>query len=198
MILAVGLSSSAQKCEPTPVVAQDLDNTFVKIEKGPITSVSADPRDEFFNELFGEPRVTHVGDLIKVLERVANIRIHGVFMEIKNLQSSLTTISELRRAMVKFRASEKPLWVTVHDVDMPATCWPLLQPSEPFPLGGAMLPGPMFQLTYFGPALKSWELKSKSSARVNTKARWNHWSTMCPGSAREAYEAMEESLQRLS
>ena len=75
MILAVGLSQfSGKSAEPTPVVAQDLDNTFVKIEvKGPITSVSADPRDEFFNELFGEPRVTHVGDLIKVLERLAKI-----------------------------------------------------------------------------------------------------------------------------
>ena len=99
--------------------------------------------------------------------------------------------------MVKFRASEKPLWVTVHDVD---TASYLLASSASrvnlSPLGGAMLPGPMFQLTYFGPALK------KLGVEVEVFRAGKYKSAMEPlvndgpsDAAREMYEAMEESLR---
>ncbi|SMF25060.1 signal peptide peptidase SppA [Pseudobacteriovorax antillogorgiicola] len=180
--------------------APDIDDSIIEIElDGVIQSRSMDPRSQFFNEVFGGPRGYQLSDLRKMLRRAAeDIRVRGVFVNMRNPVASFSTMQELRRSFIEFRKSEKPLYVNLYAGD--TLTYFLASAGEVInlaPLGGLMIPGPAFQLTYFGPALEKLGVEMEVFQAGKYKSAMEPFVRSEPSEpSLEMYRSMESSLRQ--
>mgnify|MGYP003683422009 CR=1 FL=1 len=183
----------------TSFTKPNLEDSIVSIDlDGMIQGRSMDPRDQLFAEIFGGPREYQLSDLRKTLARAAeDIRVRGVYINLRNARASFSTMQELRRSLTEFRKSEKPLFINLYSGDtlsyFLASAGTKVNIS---PLGGLMIPGPAFQLTYFGPALKKLGVKMEVFRAGKYKSAMEPFVNSEPSDASlEMYGAMEASLR---
>lgn len=139
------------------VAKVDVEKALVSIElDGPLTLGSVDPQDALLGQFFGQPVASSVVDLQTVLRRAAeDINVHGVYIDLKSVQAGFATLSELRRALVEYRNSGKPLYINAYSLD--SLSYYLASSATQLnltPAGDVLIPGPFFQLTYYGSAIK--------------------------------------------
>ena len=190
-------SSNLQKVEAPPV---SLEKSYLHLElSGPLLSVAPRPSEALFAELLGEPTGTSLRDVKIALRRAADdIRVHGVYIDIKSPAASLTTIVSLRRSLTALTASGKPVWINLSAANT-ATYYLASAASRIniSPLGGAMIPGPVFQLTYFGSALKKLGLEVEVFGAGKYKSAFEAFANDTPSEATlEMYRTLEASLRQ--
>jgi protease-4 len=162
LLIGIGIYSKLKEVDkPTAnsslVVAPQVDEAIVqiKIEHG-ITSDSLSDRQKFFSMLFADDVPASVKDLEVALRRAADdSRIKGVFLDLENGGSDFITTTALRRALSDYQKSKKPLWVHLNEGD--TMSYFLASTADKInlaPVSGITIPGPSFQLMYFGSALK--------------------------------------------
>lgn len=183
------------------LIAPDLEDSIVEYEiDGTIQSRNPDPKDQFFAGLFGGEREVSLSDLRQSLRRAAeDIRVRGVYMNLRHMTAGFTTIQEFRRALVEFRASGKPLYVNMYSGD--TLSYFLASAADQInlsPLGGLMIPGPAFQLTYFGPALAKLGLEMEVFRAGKYKSAMEPFVRSEPSTeSLEMYRSMEATLRQL-
>ncbi len=199
LILMIGQISSQQVDRTAAMDKKDLENSYVRIDiNGPITTIAGNPRDEIFAEIFGEPTGAKLADLESTLKRAAeDIRVHGVYVDLKNFNARLTTIIALRRALMDFRKSEKPLWINMNAADTSAYLLASTGSQVNLaPMGGVMIPGPAFQLTYFGSALEKLGLDVEVFRAGKYKSAMEAFINDKPSDPTlEMYRSLEQSIR---
>ena len=94
----------------------DLDDSIVEIDlDGLIQTRGMNPREQILNEFFGRSKSFALAELRKTLRRAAeDIRVRGVYLNLRNPIASFSTMQELRRSLLAFRESEKPLYINIY------------------------------------------------------------------------------------
>lgn len=181
------------------VVEVDVDDSIVEIDlDGMIQSRRESPRDRFYSDLFGGPRSYQLDDLRKTLARAGeDIRVRGVYLNLRNPVGGFAIFKELRQSLVEFQKTGKPLYVNLYSGEtlsyFLASAGSKINLS---PLGGLSIPGPAFQLTYFGPALEKLGVEMEVFRAGKYKSAMEPFVNKEPSDAsREMYEAMEQSLR---
>jgi protease-4 len=122
---------------------------------GPIVTHQIDPADRVVRQLLGEPTGYSLNDMRRALRRAGeDIRVHGAIVNLQNIRGSFAAFTELRKSFQEFRATEKPLYINISQGD--SLNYYLSSAGTKInlaPVGGMMIPGPVFQLTYFEEAL---------------------------------------------
>lgn len=198
-MLIVGQVSSHRIDKTAAVEPKDIEKSFLSLElDGPITTVMENPRDQLFSELFGGPSSMQLMDIENAVRRATeDIRVHGIYVDIKNPSASLTTIIALRRSLMKFKDSGKPLWINLNTADMGSYLLASVGSQINLsPLGEAMIPGPAFQLTYFGSALEKLGLEVEVFRAGKYKSAMEAFVKDEPSDASlEMYGSLEESIR---
>jgi len=136
---------------------KEIDRSILRLKLDrPIVAQSLDESERFFGSLFRDTVPVSLMDLQTALRRAAeDIRVQAVLLDITNTRADFSTMTALRRALDTYRASQKPLFVSLNDADTSlyylATAGNKISLS---PLGGLNITGPAFQLAYFGSALE--------------------------------------------
>ena len=165
---------------------------------GPVATLAPRPADAILGELFGDPEVITLNQLQTSLRRAAeDIRVHGIYLRIKSMSSNLTTISSLRRSLLLLKAANKPVWAYLDSADnlsyyLASAADQVAIPSQ----GGAFIPGPVFNLTYFGPALGKLGAEMEVYRAGKYKSAMEPFLSDSPSEATlEMYQSMEKSLR---
>lgn len=186
----------------TPSVLEDsvtIENSMLTMTlDGPIVAQDADPAERFFSELMGEPRVTGLAQLLTTLRRASqDERVKALYLDIKQPLIDLTTVFELRRALDQFRASGKPVYASLQEGGMGSYLLAAsAQQINLSPLGGMLIPGPVLQLTYFGPALQKLGLEMEVFRAGKYKSAMEPFTSAAPSEPTlEMYQDIESSLR---
>ncbi len=112
--------------------------------------------DQIVSRLFGGPKVITFSSIRKSLRgATADEHVKALIVKLDNLQASSSQIEEIRGLLSTFKQSGKKIffWAT----DFNSNTYYLASLAQEIalsPAGGLMIPGPVFQLTYFGTGLK--------------------------------------------
>lgn len=151
------LSDSDLVTKPRAVALPEIESSIVQITiDRAITSESLTDRQKFFSSLFANDLPISAKELETTLRRAASDkRVKGVLLDIENGGADFITTTALRRSLVEFQKSQKPLYVHMNEGD--TMLYYLASSAHRIslaPVSGLTIPGPAFQLMYFGSALK--------------------------------------------
>ncbi|MFW7379171.1 MAG: signal peptide peptidase SppA [Oligoflexus sp.] len=169
----------------------------IKID-GPIITRDLDPTQVFLGQLFGETGGYQLSELQKTLNRAAeDIRVHAVYLDLVSISGGFSTMTELRRSLAEYRSSGKPLYVNLYDGN--TANFYLASAANQInlsPIGGMMIPGPAFQLTYFSSALNKLGVEFEVFRAGAYKSAFESFIRDTPSDETlEMYQAMEQSLR---
>jgi protease-4 len=120
-----------------------------------------------------------------------------VLLDITNTGGSFSTMTALRRSLDAYRASQKPLYVSLNDGD--TALYYLASAGNQIslsPLGGLTITGPAFQLAYFGSALDKLGLQFEVVKAGKFKSAMEAFVQDAPSpETLEMYGALEASLR---
>ncbi|MFK7826228.1 MAG: signal peptide peptidase SppA [Oligoflexales bacterium] len=168
--------------------------------QGTLLDSSSDWRliDEVFAQLLEKPAGPYLLDLKKGLEHAASdARVHGVFLEIQNLSGSLASFTELRSYIEAFKQSGKAVYAWMYAADN-KTYYLASVADQLFlaPVGEVSIPGPSFELVYFGEALQKLGVEVEVVRAGKFKSAFEPFVLNEPSQAsREMYLSMEKSLR---
>ncbi|MDQ3234689.1 MAG: signal peptide peptidase SppA, partial [Pseudobdellovibrionaceae bacterium] len=153
---AIRDDSDTKSIKGTTAANTEIDHSILHLKLDrPIVPQSLDDSDRFFGSLFNETVPVSLLDLQTALRRAAeDARVQAVLLDITNTGGSFSTMTALRRSLDTYRASQKPLYVSLNDGD--TSIYYLASAGNQIslsPLGGLTVTGPAFQLAYFGSAL---------------------------------------------
>lgn len=140
---------------------------------------------------------TFVTDIHRGLRKAAkDDRVKGLWITTGSLLSSATTINELRRVIAEFKASSnKP--VMIHSAILTNSVLLLASVADELiipPLADIHIPGPQFQLTYFGEAVEKLGFGFDVVKAGRFKSAMEPMTSNTPSAAsREMYGAMLEA-----
>jgi protease-4 len=164
----------------------------------PIVAENLNESERFFSSIFNETVPVSLMDLQTALRRAAeDVRVHAVLLDISNTQGSFSTMTALRRSLDAYRASQKPLYVSLNDGNTSlyflATAGNKINLS---PLGGLSITGPAFQLAYFASALDKLGLQFEVVRAGKFKSAMESFVQNAPSpETLEMYGALEASLR---
>ena len=168
--------------------------------QGTLLETSSDWRllDEVFAQLLEKPAGPYLLDLKKGLEHAAtDSRVQGVFLEIQNLNGSLAAFTELRSYIEAFKQAGKPVYAWMYAADN-KTYYLASVADQLFlaPVGEVSIPGPSFELVYFGEALQKLGVEIEVVRAGKFKSAFEPFVLNEPSQAsREMYVSMEKSLR---
>ena len=162
LLIGVGIYKKLSESEVvlnqgTTIRSPDLEDSIVKItvDRG-ITSASLTDRQKFFSSIFAEELPLFAKELEVTLRRAAvDKRVKGVLLDLQNGGADFITTSALRRSLAEYQKSQKPLYVNMNEGD--TLLYYLASGADNInlaPVSGITIPGPAFQLMYFGSALQ--------------------------------------------
>lgn len=148
--------------------------------------------------LFGEEAAIYLPNLRKALKQAAaDPGIARLELEIGSLQGSWADFAELRRLLVEFRENGKSLTAIL--VDGSDWNYYVASAAEHIILNPAtslVIPGPVFNLTYFGEGLKKLGVEMDVVRAGKYKSAFEPFVANEPSAATlEQYQTMEESLR---
>ncbi|RZA19478.1 MAG: hypothetical protein EOP10_19550, partial [Proteobacteria bacterium] len=206
LLIGIGIYSKLKESEKsatktTVAAAPQVDDAIIqiKIEHG-ITSQSLSERQKFFSAIFSENVPTSVKELEIVLRRAAvDARVKGVFLDLENGSSDFITTTALRRALIDFQKSKKPLYVHMNEGD--TMSYFLASSANKInlaPVSGITIPGPSFQLMYFGSALKKLGVEMEVVRAGKYKSAMEPFVADAPSAETiEMYGAIESNLRSI-
>lgn len=165
---------------------------------GPVVEKQPGMTERFFERLFGEEAAIYLPELRKTLKQAANDPgIARLELEIANLRGSWADFAELRRLLVEFRDKGKSLTAIL--VDGSDWNYYVASAAEHIvlnPASSLMIPGPVFNLTYFGEGLKKLGVEMDVVRAGKYKSAFEPFIANEPSAATlEQYQTMEESLR---
>lgn len=181
------------------VSAENFDNSVIHFDmNGPLISQSVDPKDRLFSSFFGGPKFITVSSVRRTLDRIkTDDRVKAISLDLSKLSGSFASITDLRRALEDFRASKKKVYIHLAAAD--SLSYYLASVADRInlsPVGGIMAPGPVFQLSYFGPALKKLGLNFQVFRAGTYKSAFEPFVADKPSKPTlEMYEDIERSLR---
>ncbi|MFY7929987.1 MAG: S49 family peptidase, partial [Oligoflexus sp.] len=176
-----------------------LDQALLRIKLDrPLTVESLDDTDRLLGQLFNETLPISVDELQLALRRAAeDKRVLGVLLDIDNTGADLSTITSLRRTLEQYTASQKPLYVHLNEGD--SSLYYLASVGTKInlaPVSGLTIPGPAFQLTYFGSALERLGLEVEVVRAGRYKSAMEFLIANQPSpETTEMYQSIEGSLR---
>ncbi|WP_141733609.1 signal peptide peptidase SppA [Oligoflexus tunisiensis] len=190
-------SMKSVKTSPTANTEIEQSILHLKLDR-PIVAESMDDSERFFSSLFSDTIPVSLMDLQTALRRAAeDARVHAVLLDISNTEGSFSTMTALRRSLDAYRASQKPLYVSLNDGNTAlyflATAGNKINLS---PLGGLTITGPAFQLAYFQSALDKLGLHFEVIRAGKFKSAMESFVQNAPSpETLEMYGALEASLR---
>jgi protease-4 len=192
-------NSGMKSIKATQAANTEIEQSILHLKLDrPIVPYALDESDRFFGSLFNETIPVSLMDLQTALRRAAeDVRVHAVLLDITNTGGSFSTMTALRRSLDAYRASQKPLYVSLNDGDTSlyylATAGNQINLS---PLGGLTITGPAFQLAYFGSALDKLGLQFEVVKAGKFKSAMEAFVQDAPSpETLEMYGALEASLR---
>lgn len=192
------VSLSRHQAVQTPV-AIDEDSILTLDLSGRLTDRAPVFSDVLFGQLFGDDEgILYTEEVRQAIERAATQQhVKGIHMVIGDLQGSLAEIEELRGALIRFRESKKPVQAHLTAADngtfLLATAADTIALA---PSGNLMIPGPFFQLVYFGDALRKLGVEAEVIRHGEYKSAFEPLVLSEPSKpALEMYGAMEAALR---
>jgi len=141
-------TSTKESFKKLKIVRLELDGTL--IERPPSLE------DQIANRLFGGPKALTFSSIRTTLRTAASDQhVKGLLVKLGNLHASNSQLEELRKLLSQFKETGKKIFFWAADFDsynyLLATSAHEISLS---PAGGMMIPGPVFQLVYFGDGLR--------------------------------------------
>ncbi|MBC7531814.1 MAG: signal peptide peptidase SppA [Oligoflexus sp.] len=190
-----GLGDKSKKL----VVPTEINESVLKItiDRG-IVSESLSDRQKIFSQIFSNELPISIDELKAVLRHAGtDKRVKAVLLDIESGGADFVTTSALRRALLDFRKTEKPLYVHLNEAD--TLLYYLASTATKInlaPVSGLTLPGPAFQLTYFGGALKKLGVELEVVRAGKFKSAMEPFVLDAPSAETiEMYGAIESSLR---
>lgn len=181
------------------VVPSEINDSVLKItiDRG-IVSESLSDRQKIFSQIFSSELPLSIDELKAVLRHAgSDKRVKAVLLDIESGGADFVTTSALRRALLDYRKSEKPLYVHLNEGD--TLLYYLASTANKInlaPVSGLSLPGPAFQLTYFGAALKKLGVELEVVRAGKFKSAMEPFVLDAPSAETiEMYGAIESSLR---
>jgi protease IV len=150
------------------------------------------------NRVMGGEESVYLTELQTLLKRAArDPKVAGAIVQLDNLQSEVSDIIELREEFVAFKNQGK----FVHMIASDASFWHyyLVAVADKItinPASSLMIPGPVFQLIYFGEALRKLGVDVEVLRAGKYKSAFEPFVTNVPSpETLEQYQAMENSLR---
>ena len=139
------------------VVSKGFETALVTLKfQGDLTDHEQGASKNFLEHLFRSHSDYYLGELRATLRHLAqDNRVKGLHVTVQSLGGSFAEFSELRRILVTFKASGKPVNFYLEDADERSLY--LASAGDRIvvaPTTEIMIPGPSFSLAYFGDALK--------------------------------------------
>jgi len=188
----------ANKPDVTKAVANGKPGIVTLQLTGELLERSPDFSSLIFKQFFGEESGTYLPDLRRSLRAISqNEYAKGLHLDLTRLSGGSAEMAELRKILLEFKASNKPLHVFAADLDNDT----LLIASAAdhialSPAGSVMLPGPMFQLVYFGEALKKLGINVEVIRHGKYKSAFEPFVLNDPSpESLEMYRSMESDLR---
>jgi protease-4 len=181
------------------IPTEKIENSVVHFDmNGPLVSQSVDPKDKLLASFFGGPKYLTVSSIRRTLDRIkTDDRVKAVSLDLSLLSANFVSITDLRRALEEFRASKKKVYIHLASAD--SLTYYLASVADRInlsPVGGIMAPGPVFQLTYFGPALKKLGLNFEVFRAGTYKSAFEPFVAERPSQPTlDMYEDLERSLR---
>ncbi len=178
---------------------QSIEHAVLKIKMDrPLTTESLGERDKLWGALFSETLPIPVDELQVALRRAADDpRIHAVYLDVEHASASLSTLTSLRHSLEQFALSQKPIYVHLDEGD--SNFYYLASVGQRIslsPVGGLTIPGPAFQLTYFGSALEKLGVQLEVVRAGKYKSAMESFVQDQPSAETlEMYQALEGSLR---
>lgn len=195
-VLILSLMKSDQKKAP-PV--EDSKNIVIHLTlEGLLTDKPQEFEQQLIGRLFGSPEPITMAKVRQALRRVIkDKKVSGVLVEYGSLAAEDATITELRRLLQEVRDSGKKVYGWGADLDTEP--YYLLSVSDQFfiaPAGGLDITGPVFQLVYFGEALRKLGVDIEVMKAGKYKSAFEPLVMNEPSApVLEMYHSMEESLR---
>lgn len=165
---------------------------------GPLVEKQPGMSERLLSQLFGGEQLLYLPEIRASLKKAAtDARVARLELEIGSMSGSLADFAELRRMLVEFRESGKPL----HAVLVEGDDWHYYVASAANhvilnPASSLILPGPLFTLTYFGEALKKLGVEIEVLRAGKYKSAFEPFVQNTPSEPTlEQYRTMEESLR---
>ncbi len=116
------------------------------------------PKEEevWLSRFFGTPGGIYIPEVVGTLKRAAkDDQVKGLFIEFAHPFMGLSSLTELRDAIQTFKESQKPVYMWFSSVtNKELFLSSVADQAALSPTGGVFTPGPVFELMYFGEALR--------------------------------------------
>ena len=148
--------------------------------------------------LLGEKPSLYLPNLRATLRRAASDdRVKGLHVNLHDLNGSWSEFAELRQIFQTFQESEKPIHIFLSSGDNLSYFLASVANSiSHAPTGGFMMPGPAFQLVYFGKALRDLGIDVEVVRQGKFKSAFEPLIRNAPSpETLEMYTTMEASLR---
>lgn len=164
---------------------------------GELLERSPDFSSRFFEQFFRRQSGFYLPEVRRGLKAAAaDKNVKSLVLNIYDLQGSQAEFEELRRALLDFRSSNKPLHVHVASLDDKLLYLTSAADSITLvPAGEISLTGPVFTLAYFGDALRKLGVTVEVSRHGKYKSAFEPFVSNHPSpETLEMYQSMESSL----
>ncbi|MCB9229171.1 MAG: signal peptide peptidase SppA [Deltaproteobacteria bacterium] len=165
--------------------------------------LESSPRDTFFQQLLeqlsGEPQGLYLPEFREQIKQLKeDDRVKGLLLDISGLDGSFSAFAELRDLLLRFRQeSGKPLLIWLnHARNKNYFLASVADQIFLAPLGDLSLPGPGFELPYFGEALRKLGIDIEIIRSGTYKSAFEAYVANRPSKATtEMYHALVEDLE---
>ena len=183
---------------PTPLASDAKVFLNLKLE-GDIKESNFE--ESYLEELYAlfsqEPRGVRLLDMRQKLDLAAqDPRVQGLFLEIHSLGGSLAAFTELRGYLEAFKESKKPIFAWfAHGNNSTYYLASVANKIFMAPVGDLSIPGPSFQLVYFGKALRNLGVNIEVVRAGKFKSAFEPFILNEPSlETREMYNSLKTSL----
>ncbi len=164
---------------------------------GELLEQSPDLSSRFFEQFFRRQSGFYLPEVRRALKvAAADKNVKSLVLNVYDLDGSQAEFEELRRALLDFRKSNKPLHAHVASLDNKLLYLASAADSITLvPAGEVALTGPVFQLAYFGDALRKLGVTVEVIRHGKYKSAFEPFTTNRPSPETvEMYKSMEASL----
>jgi len=205
-LLPIGLAMVIAKHGGTSSTSNVVDKAVVNGKPGIVTvqmegellERSPDFSAVIMQQFFGDPTGIYLPDFRRSLRAIAkNDQVKGLHLDLSMLDGGAAELSELRQILIEFKASGKPIHIFVADLDNAALQVASVADRITLsPAGSVMLPGPMFQLVYFGEGLRKLGISVEVIRHGKYKSAFEPFVLNDPSAeSLEMYRSMEGDLR---
>ena len=191
------LSSSKMLQKQTSSIGQDPFVLTMTLE-GSIAESEPSSYEQVLQKIFGEEPSLYLPHLRTTMKKAASdARVKGLHIYFYDLEGSWAECVELRQILQIFKDSGKPLYIYLVSGDnLNYFLASVADHISHAPTGGFHIPGPTFQLTYFGKALHDLGIDVEVVRQGKYKSAVEPFIRNSPSNeSAEMYSAMEESLR---